>query len=100
MSQLFESSVRHHLAPIAHLLDDDSVSEVLINGPEEIFFERAGKLALADGVRFEDEYALNAACVNIAQFVGKVFDDLHQEVGDLGALLVGPMTRGAEVSLR
>jgi len=77
MSQLFESSVRHHLGPIAHLLDDASVSEVLINGPDEIFFERGGKLWLADGVHFEDEYALNAACVNIAQFVGKVFDDLH-----------------------
>ena len=77
MSDLFEASVRHHLEPIGHLLDDASVSEVLINGPDEVFFERGGKLSLADDVRFQDEYALNAACVNLAQYVGKVFDDLN-----------------------
>lgn len=36
------------LGPIQSLLDDDSVSEVIINGPDTIFFERDGRLCLAD----------------------------------------------------
>jgi pilus assembly protein CpaF len=36
------------LGPIQSLLDDDSVSEVIINGPDTIFFERDGQLCLAD----------------------------------------------------
>ncbi|MBP3884686.1 MAG: CpaF family protein [Olsenella sp.] len=36
------------LGPIQSLLDDDSVSEVIINGPDTIFFERGGQLCLAD----------------------------------------------------
>jgi pilus assembly protein CpaF len=30
--------------PIQPLLDDDSISEVMVNGPEDVYIERAGKL--------------------------------------------------------
>jgi pilus assembly protein CpaF len=77
MSEFFASTVRHHLQPIIHLLDDPSVSEVMINGPDEVYIERAGKLVLVEDVNFEDEYALEAAVVNLAQFVGKRYDTHH-----------------------
>jgi type IV secretion system protein VirB11 len=32
------------LAPIQVLLDDDEISEILINRPQEVFFEKSGKL--------------------------------------------------------
>ena len=32
------------LAPIAHVLDDSQVSEILINRPQEVFVEKEGQL--------------------------------------------------------
>ena len=40
--------------PIQPLLDDESVSEVMVNGPNKVFVERKGKLELTE-VRFDDE---------------------------------------------
>jgi pilus assembly protein CpaF len=51
-------------------LRDEAVSEVLINGPGEIYVERAGRLELTDA-RFEDRDALLAAINNVLQYTGK-----------------------------
>ena len=40
------------LGPIQPLLDDDSISEVMVNGCQALYFERAGRLHRSD-VRFE-----------------------------------------------
>ena len=40
--------------PIQPLLDDASVTEIMVNGPSNVYAERAGKLELT-GVHFEDE---------------------------------------------
>ena len=32
------------LMPVKDFLEDDSVSEILINGPEQVYIERAGRL--------------------------------------------------------
>lgn len=40
--------------PIQPLLDDPSVSEVMVNGPNKIYVERKGKLVLS-GVKFDDD---------------------------------------------
>src|SRR5690606_31558343 len=39
--------------PIQPLLDDDSISEVMVNGPHQIYIERGGKIVLSD-VKFQD----------------------------------------------
>lgn len=39
--------------PIQPLLDDSTVSEVMVNGPNRVYIERKGKLVLS-GVKFED----------------------------------------------
>ncbi len=39
--------------PIQPLLDDDSVSEVMVNGPFQVYIERGGKLTRSD-VKFQD----------------------------------------------
>ncbi|MEN9724213.1 MAG: hypothetical protein RJB38_2199 [Pseudomonadota bacterium] len=64
------------LAPVQHLLDDESVSEVLINGPKEIFVERKGMLEKTE-VSFYDDQALLAAVRHIAQSVGRRIDEDH-----------------------
>ena len=67
---LYQASITHFLGPIREFLEDDSVSEIMINGHEEIYIERGGKLELTDS-HFEDPQALDSALKNIAQFVGK-----------------------------
>lgn len=55
-------------------LDDDSITEILINGFNEIYIERKGKLSKSDAV-FESEDTLFAAVRNVAQFVGRRIDE-------------------------
>ncbi len=74
---LFDSTVTYYLRPILHLLDDPQVSEVLINGPDEIFVEVRGRLQRVEGVAFSGEEELRAACTNVAQFSNKVYDPGH-----------------------
>ncbi|NCC26610.1 MAG: CpaF family protein [Gammaproteobacteria bacterium] len=67
---IYAASLRHLLAPVWGFLQDDRVSEIMINGPAEIYVERAGRLELTEA-RFSNTQALDAAMRNIAQFVGK-----------------------------
>jgi len=74
--QIYESTVLSHLAPIRSFLDDPSVSEVMINGPDQIYVERKGRLELVDA-RFPSREALMAALRNVSQFIGKLVDEDH-----------------------
>ncbi len=76
MSSVFDDSVQTFLKPILVFLADDSISEVMINGPHEIFIERKGLIEKTDA-KFIDEQALQAAVRNIAQFVGRRIDEKH-----------------------
>ena len=71
---VFDSSVQVFLAPVLPFLKDDSVTEIMINGPANIFIERKGFVEKVD-VKFEDEGALVAAVRNISQFVGRPIDE-------------------------
>lgn len=73
---IFDKSIATFLAPVKPFLDDDSVTEVLINGPTEIWVERKGKLERTDAT-FGDEVTLQAAVRNIAQFVKRQIDSQH-----------------------
>jgi len=70
---VFSDSIANFLTPVKAFLDDDSVSEILVNGPDEVFVERAGMLQKTDA-KFKDEQALQAAVRNIAQSVGRRID--------------------------
>ena len=74
MSEVFKDSISTFLGCIKPYLEDESVSEVLVNGPSEIFIEKNGLLQKTDA-KFLDEQALQAAVRNIAQFVGRRIDD-------------------------
>ena len=47
------------LGPLETLLQDDGVNDILVNGPQQIFVERSGKLELTD-ITFKDEKHLFA----------------------------------------
>jgi pilus assembly protein CpaF len=67
---IFEASARYFLEPVAPFLDDDSVTEIMVNGYDEIYVERRGRLVRTDA-RFPSDDALLSAVHNIAQWVGR-----------------------------
>ncbi len=73
---IFEASVRYFLEPIAPLLEDESVTEIMVNGYEEIYIERRGRLEYT-GLRFPSNDALLSAVHNIAQWVGREITEEH-----------------------
>jgi pilus assembly protein CpaF len=74
--QMFEQTVLQFFEPIAQFLDDPTVSEVMINGPDQIYIERRGILELTP-VRFPTREALFAALRNLSQYVGKPISEEH-----------------------
>ena len=106
MSEVFQDSIGTFLAPVKDYLADDRVSEVLINGPSEIFIEKNGLLQKTDA-QFNDEQALQAAVRNIAQFVGRKIDEEHPTLdarlpdGSRIAAVLPPCSRkGTTLSIR
>lgn len=57
------------LKPIEHLILDDSVSEIMVNGPDRVFIERGGFLERIEGVFLPDK-SLLVAVKNIARRLG------------------------------
>jgi pilus assembly protein CpaF len=62
------------LKPIAHLILDDSISEVMVNGPDRIFIEKAGFIEPVQGLSL-GEKSLMVAVKNIARRLG---DDISE----------------------
>jgi pilus assembly protein CpaF len=62
------------LKPIEHLILDDSISEVMVNGPDRIFIEKAGYLEQVHGVSLGQK-SLLVAVKNIARRLG---DDVSE----------------------
>lgn len=106
MSKVFKESINNFLTPIAALLDDDKVSEIMINGPKSIFIERGGKIEPTDA-KFSDELSLQAAIRNIAQSVGRMINEENPRLdarlpdGSRIHAVIPPMARsGTTVSIR
>jgi pilus assembly protein CpaF len=68
--QIFEQTVLQFFEPIAAFLDDPTVSEIMINGPDRIYVEREGRIELTQA-RFATREALMSALRNLSQYVGK-----------------------------
>lgn len=71
------------LRPIAHLITDPDVSEIMVNGARSVFVERDGRLTAVTGVQL-DERNLRVAVRNIARALG---DDISEEQPILDARL-------------
>ncbi len=67
------------LGPLEILLKDDSVNDILVNGPSQIFVERDGKLTLTD-VTFKDEKHLLRIIDKIVSAVGRRVDESNPYV--------------------
>jgi pilus assembly protein CpaF len=63
------------LRSIEHLLLDPSISEVMVNGPDHIFIEKAGFVEIVDGIHL-GEKSLMVAVKNIARRLGNDISEL------------------------
>jgi pilus assembly protein CpaF len=62
------------LGPLEPLLADDTINDIMINGPQKIFIERRGKVFLSNA-RFRDTGHLINVCQRIASGVGRRIDE-------------------------
>ena len=62
------------LKPIEHLILDDAISEVMVNGPDRIFIEKQGFVEAVQGIHL-GEKSLMIAVKNIARRLG---DDISE----------------------
>lgn len=67
------------LGPLESLLRDDSIADILVNGPQQIFVERNGKLTLSE-VKFKDEKHLQRIIGKIVAAVGRRVDESNPYV--------------------
>jgi pilus assembly protein CpaF len=67
------------LGPLEDLLADPRVEEVMVNGPERVYVERAGTIEATD-VSFESEEALRNAIERILSPLGRRIDELSPMV--------------------
>jgi pilus assembly protein CpaF len=61
------------LGPLRPLVDDDSLTEIMVNGPDMVYVERKGKILLTD-IRFDDEAHLLRVIETIVSSVGRRID--------------------------
>lgn len=80
---IFLASIEYFLEPIIALLRDPTITEIMVNGPFEIYIERAGRIEKTDS-RFASPEALLSAARNVAQWVGR---ELNPEQPALDARL-------------
>lgn len=73
---IFSASLDFFLDPIKPFLQDETVTEVMVNGHDEIYVERRGRLEETNA-RFASADALLSAVHNIAQYVGREIDELR-----------------------
>lgn len=67
------------LGPLETLLKDETVNDILVNGPQQIFVERDGKLELSD-ITFKDERHLLRIIDKIVSAVGRRVDESNPYV--------------------
>jgi pilus assembly protein CpaF len=100
------STLGGRLGPLEPLMRDATVSEVLVNAPDEVYAERRGRLERQD-LRFRGDREVRALVEGIAAWAGRKFDwaspvlDCHLPDGSRLAAVRWPVAlRGTAVSIR
>ena len=70
--EVFNEALR--LGPLEDLLADDSVTEIMVNGPHRVYVERRGKLQLTD-LQFLDNASVLAVIERIVSPIGRRIDE-------------------------
>ena len=94
------------LGPLEELLNDPAVSDIMVNGPNQTYVERKGKLELSN-IQFRDEEHLFQIAQRICNRVGRRIDqtsplaDARLEDGSRVNVIVPPLSlKGTAISIR
>jgi pilus assembly protein CpaF len=104
--QLVESLLADMLGPLEPLLEDETVTDIMVNGAQQVYVERRGKLELT-GVRFrDDDHVMNVA-TKIVTRIGRRIDeptplvDARLQDGSRVNIIVPPLAiDGPSISIR
>ena len=78
------------LGPLEPLLDDETVSEIMVNGPRQVYVERKGLLSLSD-VSFRDE-------THIMRIIEKIVSPLGRRVDEASPMVDARLPDGSRVN--
>ncbi|SRR5579884_117582 len=78
------------LGPIQPLLDDPTISEVMVNAPDQIYFERNGVLHLSDKV-FKDD-------AHILRVIEKIVAPLNRRIDERSPMVDARLPDGSRVN--
>jgi pilus assembly protein CpaF len=94
------------LGPLEELLADPAVSDIMVNGPDQCYVERKGKLEIAQ-IQFRDEEHLFQIAQRIVNKVGRRIDqttplcDARLQDGSRVNVIIPPLSlRGTAISIR
>lgn len=94
------------LGPLEPLLADESITDIMVNGPKQIYIERKGKLELTDIVFRDNGHVLNVA-TRIVTRIGRRIDetsplvDARLEDGSRVNIVIPPLALdGPSISIR
>jgi len=94
------------LGPLEPLLADESITDIMVNGPNQVYVEQKGKLQLAD-VKFRDHGHLMNIATRIVSQVGRRVDessplcDARLADGSRVNIIIPPLAiDGATISIR
>ena len=90
--QIVELAVREvaGLGPLQPFLDDDSVTEVMVNGPEHVFIERAGHLRHTDAYFRDTEHLM--------QVIQKIVSPLGRRIDESSPMVDARLPDGSRVN--
>jgi pilus assembly protein CpaF len=76
--------------PIQPLLDDETITEVMVNGPDQVFVERRGKLQLSD-ITFDDDH-------HVMRVIDKIVAPLGRRVDEASPMVDARLPDGSRVN--
>ena len=80
------------LGPLEPLIEDETVTDIMVNGPRQVYVERRGKLELTD-VRFrDDDHVMNVA-TKIVTRIGRRIDESQPPVSPTAAASISSRRR-------
>ena len=94
------------LGPLEQLLADEKVTDIMVNGPKQVYIEKGGKLTLTD-ITFRDNAHLQGIASRIVTRIGRRVDetspmcDARLEDGSRVNIIIPPLAiDGASISIR
>jgi pilus assembly protein CpaF len=92
--EMVTTAVTHELfglGPLEPLLADRQISDILVNGPHQIFVERRGRLEKVDKVRFRDD-------VHLLQIIDRIVSRIGRRVDESSPMVDARLADGSRVN--